>query len=99
MNNYQSEKRLILDFYNELDSAKSDEIVAVLDNYIVDNYIWRGFHPFNEQSSVKAVSEMFWQPLRHAFRHIQRRMDIFMAGRNEIDGFESVWVTSNRPIK
>ena len=94
MNNYQSEKRLILDFYNELDSAKSDEIVAVLDNYIVDNYIWRGFHPFNEQSSVKAVSEMFWQPLRHAFRHMQRRMDIFIAGRNEIDGFESVWVTS-----
>ncbi|MDP6103115.1 MAG: nuclear transport factor 2 family protein, partial [Gammaproteobacteria bacterium] len=94
MNNYQSEKRLILDFYNELDLAKSDEIVTVLDNYIVDNYIWRGFHPFNEQSSVKVVSEMFWQPLRHAFRHMQRRIDIFMAGRNAIDGFESVWVTS-----
>ncbi len=46
MNNYQSEKRLILDFYNELDLAKSDEIVAVLDNYIVDNYIWRRFSPF-----------------------------------------------------
>ena len=94
MSSYQVEKQLVLNYYKELDSTSENNISKVMERYLDDHYIWRGFHPFNEQSSAKAVSELFWQPLRHAFRHMQRRMDIFMAGRNEIDGFESVWVTS-----
>ncbi len=94
MSSYQVEKQLVLNYYKELDSAAENNLSKVMERYLDDYYIWRGFHPFNEQSNAKAVSELFWQPLRHAFRHMQRRMDIFMAGRNEIDGFESVWVTS-----
>ena len=94
MSGYQVEKQLVLNYYQELDTASIKNITMVMERYLDENYIWRGFHPFNEQSSAKAVSEVFWQPLRHSLQHIQRRMDIFMAGRNEIDGFESVWVTS-----
>ena len=94
MSGYQVEKQLVLNYYQELDSSSKNNITMVMERYLDANYIWRGFHPFNEQSSANAVSELFWQPLRHALQNMQRRMDIFMAGRNEIDGFESVWVTS-----
>ena len=74
--------------------AEGNNISKVLKNYISDDYIWRGYHPFNELSDVNKVSEIFWQPFRNSFKNMQRRMDIFMAGKNEIDGFESVWVIS-----
>ena len=92
--NLQKEKKLIRDYYKALDSAQGTDITKVLKNYISEDYIWRGFHPFNEISDAKEVSEIFWQPFRHAFKNIQRRMDIFIAGKNQIDGFESVWVVS-----
>ena len=92
--NFQNEKNLIRDYYKALDSANGNDITKVLQNYISEDYIWRGFHPFNEISDAKKVSEIFWQPFRHAFKNIQRRMDIFIAGKNQIDGFESVWVIS-----
>ncbi len=92
--NFQKEKNLVLDYYKALDKAEGDEISNVLKNYISKNYIWRGFHPFNELSETKEISKKFWQPFRHAFKNMQRRMDIFIAGKNEIDGFESVWVVS-----
>jgi len=40
------------------------------------------------------VAEGFWQPLRASLTRMQRRMDIFFAGRNEMDGFQSTWVVS-----
>ena len=92
--NFQNEKNLIRDYYKALDSANGNDITKVLQNYISEDYVWRGFHPFNEISDAKEVSEIFWQPFRHAFKNIQRRMDIFIAGKNQIDGFESVWVIS-----
>ena len=92
--NFQKEKNLVLDYYKALDNAEGDEISKVLSSHIGKDYIWRGFHPFNEQSDADELSKVFWQPFRHAFKNMQRRMDIFMAGKNEIDGFESVWVVS-----
>ena len=83
--NFQKEKNLIRDYYKSLDSAQGNDITKVLKNYISEDYIWRGFHPFNEISDAKEVSEIFWQPFRHAFKNIQRRMDIFIAGKNQID--------------
>ena len=92
--NFQKEKNLVLDYYKALDNAEGDEISKVLSSHIGKDYIWRGFHPFNEQSDADELSKVFWQPFRHAFKNMQRRMDIFIAGKNQIDGFESVWVVS-----
>jgi len=93
-NNFQKEKNLVLDYYKALDKAEGNDISNVLKNNTNENYIWRGFHPFNELSGVEEVSKIFWQPFRNAFKNMQRRMDIFIAGKNQIDGFESVWVVS-----
>ena len=94
MNNFQQEKKIVLDYYKSLDKAEGNDISKVVIDHTVEDYIWRGYHPFNELSNPTEVSEIFWQPFRHAFKNMQRRMDIFMAGKNEIDGFESVWVVS-----
>jgi hypothetical protein len=94
MSNFSKEKQLVLEYYAELDSAAPDQIEAVLARYCHSNRMWRGYHPFHELKGHKAVGETFWQPLRSALSHMQRREDVFMAGGNEIDGFQSVWVVS-----
>ncbi|MEM7300242.1 MAG: ester cyclase [Pseudomonadota bacterium] len=94
MSNFQSEKQIILRYYEALDRADADQIGDVLSQATTPTYHWRGFHPFNELKDANAVASHFWQPLRQSLSRLQRRMDIFMAGRNEIDGFQSVWVVS-----
>lgn len=94
MSNFQTEKQVIHDYHSELDAADNDQISQVLDKYTGDVYLWRGFHPFGELSSVSEVTEIFWRPLRNSLTHMQRREDIFFAGANQIDGNESIWVVS-----
>jgi len=93
MPDFQSEKQLVLDFYAALDGAESNAFAEVMDRFVCPGAIWRGFHPFNIMEGHQPA-EAFWAPLRHALRRIQRRMDVFMAGANEIDGGQSVWVVS-----
>jgi len=92
--NYQTEKQLVIDYYAALDRAEEGEISAVISRNVAADYLWRGFHPFNELTSGTAVAEEFWRPLRVALSHMRRRMDIFMAGQNGIARHEGVWVVS-----
>lgn len=91
---FQEEKQIIRDYYRALDAAQGEGITSVLAQYCSADCHWRGFHPFDEQTGPEAVAWTFWRPLRGALTRMQRRMDIFMAGRNEIDGFQSTWVVS-----
>ena len=91
---FQAEKDLVRGLYAEIDNAADDALPDILARYLSPDAIWRGFHPFNEKTGPIAVAEEFWQPLRRALTSMQRRMDIFFAGQNEIDGFNSVWVVS-----
>ncbi|MDX1416003.1 MAG: ester cyclase [Candidatus Promineifilaceae bacterium] len=94
MTDFQKSKSLILSFYDELDSASGDEINDVLRHYTAEDYYWRGMHPFYEQHGSDAVANVFWKPFRRSFAPIQRRQDVFMAGLNQVDNFESEWVCS-----
>lgn len=91
---FQAEKLLVRDFYRALDGANGDEITDVLSKNMTPDCLWRGFHPFNELTGPEAVATTFWLPLRQSLTRMQRRMDVFMAGRNEIDGYDSTWVVS-----
>ncbi|MFK7764119.1 MAG: nuclear transport factor 2 family protein [Roseobacter sp.] len=55
---------------------------------------WHGMHPFHEQTGPRAIAESFWVPFLNSFSHVQRREDIFFAGLNEIDGFDTTWTCS-----
>jgi len=94
MGQFQGEKQLVRDFHAALDRADIDAIAAVMARYMAPDARWRGFHPFNEMTGPEAVATRFWTPLRQSLTRLQRRVDIFLAGRNEMDGFASVWVVS-----
>ena len=74
---FQSEKQIVMNFYKRLDAAPTDQIGTILQSNVSDNYMWRGFHPFNEIRGGEAVAACFWSPLKAALTSMQRRMDIF----------------------
>lgn len=90
----QEEKRVVRELYATLDAVELDRIPEILTSVMASGAPWRAFHPFGELNGPEAVAASFWRPLRHALTRLQRRQDIFFAGRNEIDGFQSVWVVS-----
>lgn len=92
MSNYQENKSLILDYYRELETATPETIAGIIDSYTGSDYTWYGVHPFDEQKGSEAVAETFWKPFLRAWRSVQRRQDVFMAGTSEIDNTD--WVTS-----
>lgn len=94
MPNFQREKQVVLDYYHALDTAEINDIPRVLSNAVTANYLWRGFHPFNEMTDPVAVAEQFWMMFRTSVTSVQRRMDIFFAGQNSLDDDGAVWVVS-----
>ncbi len=92
--NFQSEKQLILNFYDAIGNSKIEEIPKVLSNYCSEDLLWRGFHPFNEINGLDNLYSQFWKPFKKSFFNPQRRMDIFLAGYNTISGNEGIWVVS-----
>ncbi|WP_271949114.1 ester cyclase [Ruegeria faecimaris] len=91
---YEAEKNIVLDLYEALSRAEESAVPDVISKYCADDYLWRGFHPFDELHGPSDVGTQFWLPLKQSLTRMQRRMDIFMAGENEMDGFTSVWVVS-----
>ncbi len=89
---FQAEKAIVRRFHDALDGSTPETIVDALSGFVSPDWHWRGMHPFHEQAGPQAVADVFWTPLRRAVRPIQRRPDIFIAGLNEIDGFQGVWV-------
>ncbi|MDC6451315.1 nuclear transport factor 2 family protein [Alphaproteobacteria bacterium] len=92
--NFQSQKKIVLDFYDALQNSDIEETSKVLSRYYLDDVLWRGFHPFNEINNLKNLTSEFWVPFRKSFTSFQRRIDIFLAGSNTIAGNEGVWVVS-----
>jgi len=94
MSGFQAEKALVRAHYDAIAKATPETVGAALAARTVADWHWRGMHPFYEQTGAAAVAEVFWAPLMTALTRMQRREDIFFAGRNEIDGAASVWVIS-----
>ncbi|MGB2463879.1 MAG: ester cyclase, partial [Candidatus Puniceispirillaceae bacterium] len=90
----QQAKTFVLNWQQSIDSATEDDLLAGFAEYMADNYLWRGMHPFHEQTGSDSVIDVFYRPFRRAFSAVQRRQDIFFAGRNQIDDFNSIWVAS-----
>lgn len=84
----QAAKKVVQEFYNDLDSAQTDakSIEAAFQTHCTSDYHWRGMHPFYEIPSASEVVERFWGPLKRSLVRIQRRQDVFMAGNNFCEG-------------
>ena len=92
MKNYQSQKSLILSFYDKLEGADAKSVVKVINQFTKSDFQWYGVYPFNEQKGGDAVAEVFWIPFLSAWSNVQRRQDVFLAGTSEIDNTD--WVIS-----
>ena len=92
MTDFQNEKQIVRAYHDEVAKAGPDTVADVLTRYVSPDWHWRGMHPFHEQHGPAAVAEVFWKPFLTAMTRVQRRADIFMAGLNEIDGFQGRWV-------
>ena len=86
MGDFQTEKALVLELYKALDTAPAGAHQEAMAGLVSDGYLWRGFHPFNELKGVESVAEQFWAPLHTSLTSLQRRLDIFLAGDNRIEG-------------
>lgn len=89
----QNAKQLVQQFHSELES-NAQNIEQVLVKYTSEDYFWRGMHPFYEQTGCKAVADTFWKPLLESFNALQRRPDVFLAGKNDVDDGATTWVCS-----
>ena len=89
---FQENKSLVLNYNQAIEGADSDSVSTVIEQYTTSNYYWYGLHPFGEQDGAEAVSEVFWRPFLSSWSAVQRRMDVFFAGFNQLDGKE--WVAS-----
>lgn len=91
---FQAEKKLVRDFYAALDGAAVQDLPGVMEQFCSADLLWRGFHPFDEIRTPRAVAEQFWMPLRQNLTRMQRRIDVFFAGANRFDDPGGIWVCS-----
>ena len=94
MQDIQAAKDLVLACQEALEAAPADAAADTLARFTAADYLWRGMHPFDRITGAEAVGSRFWDGLRGSLTHIQRRMDVFFAGANSLDGGASVWVVS-----
>jgi len=92
MGKFSAAKRLVLDYFSELENSNIENIYHVLHKYTNKDYLWRGVYPFRELHAIEVAAKVFWIPLMNSLSNMQRRQDIFIAGINEISGDQ--WVMS-----
>ncbi len=91
---FQTEKDLLRAHHAALSAATPATVAQALARQTAPDWHWRGMHPWHERTGAEAVAEAFWTPFLTSMSRVQRREDVFFAGRNQIDGFNSVWVVS-----
>lgn len=84
----QTNKALVWDFWQRLDSGEPSEIEAVAQSAMLEDVQWHGFDPVGNLQGVKMFSAEFWRPLLHAFPDLKRQTHIFCSGKSNgrIDG-------------
>jgi hypothetical protein len=94
MSEVQAAKARVLSLHRELDAAPAEAAAPVLARHTTGGWLWRGMHPWGTLTGAAAVAEAFAAPLKRAFAPVQRRPDLFFAGRNSLDGGASLWVAA-----
>lgn len=91
----QAAKRVVSRWQATLDAAASGSETRDACNAMLDaSHIYCGVHPFNTLDSREALAEQVWNPLKTAMPVLQRRPDIFFAGRHHLQPDNALWVVS-----
>lgn len=92
MGTYQEAKKLVLQYYDALEQAAPSGVGGVLDAFMPEDYGWKSVYPFRDLKGKAEAAQVFWTPLKESLTRMQRRMDIFIAGKNEFN--DEIWVMS-----
>ena len=76
-----------------METCREEQVPEVMRKYIAPEYHFRGVYPFEERFSREETAEVVWIPLKKSLKHMQRRMDVFLAGYNKFCP-DDIWVLS-----
>lgn len=62
MSSFQEAKRVVRQYFDAMEHCAAEDTKDVLQQYMAEDYNWKGVHPFGELRGVNAVAEAFWQP-------------------------------------
>ncbi|WP_299725617.1 ester cyclase [uncultured Tateyamaria sp.] len=93
MTDFSRAKACVQAHHAALAGASADTVASALAQHLSVDATWRGMHPFHVQSGPEAVAQTFWQPLLTAMSRLQRREDVFFAGKNHLSE-AGTWVAS-----
>ncbi len=94
VNGLAQAKAVVLEHFENVDCAKAEDVSEALGRRTTSKCRFHFVHPFNEAVGAEAASDLFWKPIKKCFSPLQRRQDIFFAGRNRVDQERTVWVVS-----
>jgi len=92
MGKYKEIKLVVRNYFEALEKTSPENVVEVMNEYMSDDYTFRGSYPFRHLKEIEAVAEQVWIPLKRSLTNLQRRQDIFIAGTNELGS--DTWVMS-----
>lgn len=82
-------KRIVCNFR---DARAIPETTRNLEPFIAPGFTWKAVRPFDAPVDLDGSLETFWSPLAAAFTGLHLRDDVFLAGHNDADGGETVWI-------
>ena len=88
----QAEKAVVTAYATALDAARPGESGDILARFCHPGMTWMGMHPWHEIQGTDRLAAKFWEPLRAAMGPLQRRPDIFFAGRQPGYAMPGTWV-------
>ncbi len=90
---FSEQKALVRRYFDAMEAATPEQVQGVLGEFFSDDHEWKASYPFRELKGVPQIAGEFFVPLKRAVNAMQRRQDIFIAGKNEYNKSE-VWVMS-----
>ena len=91
---FKAEKHLVLDFYSSLEKAPIEGVGAVMQKYMSDDYEAHSSYPYRDSMNREEIAANIWVPYKQSLQSMQRRMDVFIGGRNALDEEGRVWIMS-----
>lgn len=95
----QAAKELVRRFWAELDAAGPEGALDVATDAMAPGLAWHGHAPVGSLVGPTAFVDDFWRPFLHSFPDLERRTNLFFAGRSNgrVDGDIALdgrlWVT------
>lgn len=92
----QCNKKLVSEFWRELESADGGQIAAIVPQYTSDDCIWHGPDPIGDLRTADEFVSRFWRPFIESFPGARRETYILFGGESNgrIDGQQDgrMWV-------